>query len=99
MTIERASGPEQFDVQGPPAGGLEETKYWIHEQLRRLVSVQQQPFVQAAQFAQLVAGTDEHLSRPAEGMLIFAAADVIAAGKPAGLYLYLGGVWMQLQMV
>ena len=99
MTTEVTAGPVQFVLDGPPVGGVEPLKFWTYEMLQRLVAVQQQPRVQSIMFAAAQAPTDAPMVRPAPGMFVYAAAEVVAPGKPVGLYIYLGGVWKQLQVV
>jgi hypothetical protein len=97
MTLEVSAGPVQYAIEAPPGGpmgpGVEDLKYWTYEMLQRLVSLQQQPRVQSVMWARVEAATDAPMVRPAPGMMVYAAANVIGAGKPEGLYFYLGGVW------
>jgi hypothetical protein len=97
MTLQASSGPVQFALDPPPAGpggiGVDALKYWAYEMLQRLVAVQEQPRVQSIMWARIEAATDPQIVRPAPGMMVYAAAGVVGAGKPEGLYLYLGGVW------
>lgn len=99
MTIERASGPIQYEVLPPPAANLADVVQWAYEQFSRLFNLQQQPMVQALQFARVESATDVQITRPAPGMVVYAAAAAIGAGKPEGLYIYLGGAWKQLQTI
>jgi hypothetical protein len=97
MTLEVSAGPVQYSLEPPPAGpsgpGVEAVKFWAYEMLQRLVGLQQQPRVQSIMWARVEAATDGPIVRPAPGMMVYAAAGVMGAGKPEGLYLYLGGVW------
>lgn len=99
MTLRESSGPIQFEVQSPPAGGLEETKFWAYEQMSRLVYLMQNPMIQSAIFVRVEDTADPVFIRPADGMLIQANVNVVGAGKPAGFYVYVGGAWKQLQTI
>ena len=98
MTLARTPATVQFEVDAPPAGGLEETKVWIVGQLNRLIELQQQPRVQRVMFSQLEVG-DPAVLKPGEGMFMWVAADVVGVGKIAGLYFYEGGTWRRVQTV
>jgi hypothetical protein len=97
MTLEVSAGPVQYSIEAPPGGpmgpGVEDLKYWTYEMLQRLVQLQQQPRVQDVMWTRAEAATDPPVLRPAPGMMVWAAANVIGAGKPEGLYFYVGGVW------
>jgi hypothetical protein len=93
MTIEVSAGPVQYSLEPPPAGGIEAVKFWAYEMLQRLVGLQQQPRVQSVMWSRVEAATDAPIVRPAPGMMVYAAANVVGAGKAEGLYLYLGGAW------
>ena len=99
MTTQSSAGPVQYELEPPPAGGLEGVKSWAFEMLGRLVQLQQQPRVQSVMVARVEAIADMVFQRPADGMLIYAAANVVAAGKPAGLYFYTGGAWKQVSLL
>ncbi len=91
MTLERASAAVQFNVEEPPAGGLEPVKAWAVAMFDRLWLAQQQPRVQNLMFARLeVAG---EVAKPIDGMTAWLAAGVAGAGKPEGLYFRMGGAW------
>jgi hypothetical protein len=102
MTIDVSAGPVQYSIEPPPAGaagiGVDALKYWAYEMLQRLVGLQQQPRVQSVMWARAESATDAPLVRPAPGMMVYAAANVIGAGKAEGLYVYLGGTWKQLTL-
>ena len=98
MTLERSAGPVQYELDAPPAGGLEEVKTWTREMLLRLLDLQAQPRVQSVMLVRVESASDPVLLRPGEGMLIYAAVNVVGAGKPIGFYAYVGGVWKQLTM-
>jgi hypothetical protein len=99
MTLRESSGPTEYELEPAPAGGIEAVKAWAYEMLQRLVNLQQQPRVQSVMFARLESATDAAIVRPGEGMMIFAAADVLGAGKLAGFYVYEGATWKRLQSV
>lgn len=97
MTLEASAGPVQYSIEPPPAGaagiGVDDLKYWAYEMLQRLVQLQQQPRIQDLMWTRAEAATDPPIVRPAPGMMVWAAAGVVGAGKPDGLYFYQGGAW------
>jgi hypothetical protein len=101
MTLAKTPATVQFAVDAPPAGGLEEAKIWMVNMFNRLVELQQQPRVQRIMFSHIEASmpADAAVTKPADGMFIWAAADVVGAGAAAGLYLYEGGIWKRVQTV
>ena len=101
MTLAKTPAMLQFEVDAPPAGGLEEIKIWMVTQLNRLIELQQQPRVQQLMFSHVEASTppEPAVLKPADGMLLWAAANVVGAGKAAGLYLYEDGIWKRVQTV
>ena len=99
MTLRESSGPTEYALEPAPAGGVEAIKSWAYEMLQRLVNLQQQPRVQSVMFARLESAADQAIARPGDGMMVYAGADVMGAGKAAGWYVYEGAVWKRLQSV
>jgi len=99
MTTRESSGPTEYELEPAPAGGVEAVKAWAFEMLQRLVHLQQQPRVQSVMFARLESAADAAVTRPGDGMLVYAAAEVMGVGKLAGWYVYEGAVWKRLQSV
>jgi len=101
MTLARTAATLQFKVDSPPEGGLEETKMWMLNQLTRLVALQAQPRIERMMFSRAEASQppDPAVSKPGDGMFVWAAAEVMGTGKPSGLYFYEGGVWKRVQTV
>jgi len=100
MTIAKAPTSPLFTVDPPPLGGLEEIKQWTARQLQRLAELQEQPRIHGLMFGRLEASTptDPAISKPGDGMFMWAAANVVGAGKPEGLYFYSAGSWKLIQM-
>ena len=99
MTTRESSGPTEYALEPAPAGGIEAVKHWAYEMLQRLVNLQQQPRVQSVMFARLESAADPAFIKPADGMMVYAAAGVIDAGSLAGFYVYEGTIWKRLQSV
>ena len=99
MTLRESSGPTEYELEPAPAGGVEAVKAWAYEMLQRLVNLQQQPRVQSVMFARLESSADPAISRPGDGMMVYAAAGVIGVGSLAGFYVYEGAAWKRLQSV
>ena len=93
MTLQRAAGPTQYEMPVPPAGGLQEVKEWMRQTLQRLESQAQRPTVQSLILVRVESASDPVLTRPADGMVIYTAADVLGVGTPSGFYGYAAGTW------
>lgn len=97
MTLERAGANVQFQTEPAPAGGLEGVKAWAAAMFERLWLEAQTPRVQRVQFARLEQAGE--VSKPGEGQMCWLAANLAGAGKPEGLYIYMGGAWKQVQLL
>jgi hypothetical protein len=101
MTLAKVPTTPMFHVENPPTGGLEEVKQWALQMMTRLAELQEQPRIHGIMFGRLEPSTpiDPAISKPGDGMFMWAAAGVVAAGKPEGLYFYSSGAWMRVQLV